>query len=147
MTNKIIGNGMEEILLQDREFVEYSDHQDMLQKINYYLSHADELQRISSAGMRRVSDNHSYLNRASVILEFTTKDFRSKVSQVDFATALLSLGLLSSSLQQFLISLEHRASGRKNKLILIILGIYFRPAILFTKMIEKVAIRLRRPKW
>lgn len=147
VTNKIINNGMEDILLHGTEFVEYSNQQDMLEKINYYLSHQDELQTISSAGMRRVTENHSYFNRAQVILELAKKDVKSRVNQADFATALLSLGFLSSSLQQFLMSLNNSARGRKNRLIVIILQIYFRPSILFIRMIEKFAIRMRKRKW
>lgn len=48
----------------DREVITYQSPQELLEKINYYLSHQTELEKIAERGMQRTLKDHSFNNRA-----------------------------------------------------------------------------------
>jgi hypothetical protein len=147
MTNKVIENGVEEILVEGKDFIEYSGIEDMLQKINHLLSHEDDLRQISAAGLAIVSGYHTYINRAESILALQRPKVHSIVNSMDSASALLSLGLVSGALQEFLRALDQNSRGKRSLVLAAILRNFFRPAVVFTKMMEFLAIRMRKRTW
>ena len=147
MTNKITQNGVEDIFTQGKEFVEYGGIEDMLQKIKYFLSHEDHLEKISSAGMANVSQNHTYANRAETILALQRPKVFTIANSLDASGALMSLGLVSGSLQEFIRALEQSSRGKRNLALVAILGIFLKLGIVFARLIEVIAIRMRKRKW
>ena len=51
------------------DYVSYSDRDDMLEKIKYYLVHEDERKIIAENGCRKVRSEHTYTQRLSEIIE------------------------------------------------------------------------------
>lgn len=147
MTNKITQNGVEDIFTQGREFIEYGGIEDMLQKINYFLSHEDHLEQISSEGRANVSQNHTYANRVETILVLQRPKVLTIANSFDASGALMSLGLVSGSLQEFIRALGLSARGKRNRALVAIIEVFLKPGILFAKLIEAIAIRLRKRKW
>lgn len=55
------------------DYVSFGSKEDMLDKIEYYLSHEKERQEIASNGLRRTMEDHTYLHRLSQIFEEVTQ--------------------------------------------------------------------------
>lgn len=51
------------------DYVSFGSKEDMLDKIEYYLSHEKERQEIASNGLRRTMEDHTYLHRLSQIFD------------------------------------------------------------------------------
>lgn len=51
------------------DFVSFGSKEDMLGKIEYYLSHEKERKEIAENGLRRTIENHTYKHRLNEILE------------------------------------------------------------------------------
>lgn len=52
----------------------YTSKQDLLEKVNYYLSNDEMRNRISESGYNHVRKNHTFVNRAEVILKIIEKN-------------------------------------------------------------------------
>ena len=66
---KIQGAFEQKINFVDGEdYVSYSDREDMLNKIKYYLEHEDERKMIAENGCRKVREEHTYTQRLSEII-------------------------------------------------------------------------------
>ncbi len=52
-----------ELFEQDKDFVYYKDYEDMLAKVEYYLSHDEEREAIARSGYEKVKRGHTYENR------------------------------------------------------------------------------------
>ncbi|WP_152657817.1 glycosyltransferase [Oceanobacillus sp. CFH 90083] len=66
-------------LLEDgRHLVLFDSHQDLLEKIEYYLTHVDEAQVIASAGYQHLLKYHTYEHRAEMLLEWIKKGLQPK---------------------------------------------------------------------
>ena len=52
------------------DYVSYGSKEDMLNKIEYYLSHEKERQEIAANGLRRTIENHTYEHRIKEMLAF-----------------------------------------------------------------------------
>lgn len=61
-------NGLPDCFEVGRELVVYQDDQDLLDKVRHYLAHAEERQRIATAGQRRTLTDHTYAARATTLL-------------------------------------------------------------------------------
>ncbi|WP_339184557.1 glycosyltransferase [Oceanobacillus sp. FSL W7-1293] len=58
-------------LLEDgKHFVLFDSHQDLLEKIEYYLTHVDEAQIIASSGYHHLLNHHTYEHRAKMLLNW-----------------------------------------------------------------------------
>ncbi len=55
-----------------RDLVPYQDEADLIAKIDYYLSHAEERERIAENGYQRTLTHHTYAHRAQAFLEAMT---------------------------------------------------------------------------
>lgn len=53
----------------DVDFVYYESYEDLLKKVDYYLSHEEERAQIAQSGYEKVKAYHSYANRFEVILQ------------------------------------------------------------------------------
>jgi glycosyltransferase involved in cell wall biosynthesis len=64
-----IANGLDQLFEIGKEIVVYQDDQDLLDKIDYYLAHDDERERIAHAGQQRTLAQHMYRHRAQQLLD------------------------------------------------------------------------------
>ncbi len=71
------GNGGDLLLTPGEEYVLYADDADLVAKIDHYLAHDDERQRIATAGQTRVLAEHTYEHRTKAL----TKTLRSGALQ------------------------------------------------------------------
>ena len=60
ITNEIIDNGLEDIFTDGEHLVTFKDEEDLIEKINYYLSHSRERNRIAKAGQKRVQKYYTH---------------------------------------------------------------------------------------
>ena len=51
------------------DYVSFSSEEDMLNKIEYYLSHDSERKEIASNGLKKTFENHTYENRIKIMLD------------------------------------------------------------------------------
>ena len=69
LLTKRVGNGQDSLFKEGRHLVTYRDHDDLTDKVNYYLRHERERQEMAAAGMREVLERHTYAHRAARVLE------------------------------------------------------------------------------
>ena len=69
-------NGQDQLagLVEDQHYVTFRTSDELLQKIDYYLSHASEREAIAAAGCQVVLRQHIYAERAAYILSHITED-------------------------------------------------------------------------
>jgi hypothetical protein len=65
-------NGLPELFKLGAEIVTYTDDDDLLEKVHYYLAHADEREMIARAGQQRTLSQHTYRHRCQKILDCVT---------------------------------------------------------------------------
>jgi glycosyltransferase involved in cell wall biosynthesis len=68
LTNPI-ENGMSDLLRAEEHFVEYSDSRSLFDKVDYYLAHDAERDRIAEAGRAIVTEKHTYERRCQVMFD------------------------------------------------------------------------------
>jgi hypothetical protein len=64
-----IANGLDQLFEIGREIVVYRDDQDLFDKIEYFLAHGDERERIAHAGQQRTLAQHIYQHRGQQLLD------------------------------------------------------------------------------
>lgn len=64
-----IENGQSELFKNGIHFVEYTNDQELIDILDYYLEHADERERIAQAGHDLAISEHTYVCRCQAILE------------------------------------------------------------------------------
>jgi len=66
--------GIEDVLVPDREIVTFHDEDEMIDKIHFYLKNDDHRQKIAKAGEQRVSRDHTYEIRIKEMLAIIEKN-------------------------------------------------------------------------
>lgn len=61
--------GQEKLFIDNQHYVIYNNHNELLEKIDYYLNHLDEAQKIASNGYNHLKSTHKYTNRAYQLIE------------------------------------------------------------------------------
>lgn len=74
LTERSDHNGQSELLRDGEEFVTFSGEADLLQKVDYYLAHDDERERIARAGQSAVLSRHTYGHRVEHMLDVIRRD-------------------------------------------------------------------------
>jgi len=78
ITNKIKNNGFEELFEENKDLVIFENWKDLKEKIDYYLRHEDERERIALNGYKKALNFHKYEDRAKFILE-KIQELRKKI--------------------------------------------------------------------
>lgn len=65
--------GQEELFVDKQHYVIYKDHNELIELIDYYLSHLDEAQKIARNGYRYLSSYHTYAHRAQRLIKIIKK--------------------------------------------------------------------------
>lgn len=63
-----IGNGLLDLFEEGRQIVTYQTEDELLDRVSYYLDHAEEREKIARAGQALVLANHTYRQRVECIL-------------------------------------------------------------------------------
>ena len=58
-----------EYFTPDEDMVMYYDYGDLLEKVSFYLEHEDEREKIACGAQRKVAAEHTYLQRAQIMLD------------------------------------------------------------------------------
>jgi len=69
ITNDLVLNGQSELLTTDEHLVTYHHLDELFHKIDHYLTHDTERERIAAAGRERVVSQHTYRQRMEAVLE------------------------------------------------------------------------------
>ena len=69
LTNRIRGNGFEELFADGKNVVVYSDPGDLMRKADYHISHDEESAKIASAGRALAVSKYPYKDRLARMLE------------------------------------------------------------------------------
>ena len=75
----LLTNYQEELLEYfepDKEFVYYTDYDDLMEKVNYYLGHEEERKQIAVNGCRRVCNQHNMELRVQNVLDIVVGEKR-----------------------------------------------------------------------
>ncbi len=108
ITDKIKGNGFEELFKEGEHLVVYDSEKDLFEKIDYYLKNDEEREKIAENGRDLVLKNHTYEHRLKFILEkiFELKDEkfedRNKIQYSFFKLELLLKEIIWRSRNQLL---------------------------------------------
>lgn len=71
VTNDLRENGQEELFVTDKHLVTYSDPEELLEKLQFYLVHDEVRERIAKQGHAEVLARHTYQHRMRLILDVT----------------------------------------------------------------------------
>ena len=66
----------EECFCNGADYVYYTDYEDLMEKVEYYLSHEKERKEIARNGYENVKKNHTYRNRVDAIMEIINEGER-----------------------------------------------------------------------
>lgn len=69
LITEAIGNGQKDLFKDRVHLVEYRKEEELFEKVDYYLNHDDERERIARAGQELVLSKHTYRHRCDFILE------------------------------------------------------------------------------
>lgn len=67
-------NGQDELFTEGVHFVAYSNPEEMLAKIDYYLAHPEEREKIAQAGLEEIQRNHSLDDRLQKMLNWISEN-------------------------------------------------------------------------
>lgn len=72
LTNKIKGNGFDELFTDRKDLVVYKNNKEMLELIEYYLKNEEERKKIADNGYQLMINKHTYSHRAQSMLDYIT---------------------------------------------------------------------------
>ncbi len=78
VTNRIVGNGINDLFREGEHYVAYRDHRDLLRRIDHYLVHEGERMAIAEAGCRLVLSRHTYHRRTVRLLSLASARLRGR---------------------------------------------------------------------
>jgi hypothetical protein len=69
LTEASTTNGQSELLVEGEQYVSFAGVEDALGKVDYYLAHPEERERIAAAGEAAILAHHTYAQRAAQLLD------------------------------------------------------------------------------
>lgn len=141
VTNAIHSNGLEDLFENTKHLFTFETEDELICLLQNLME--NELTRIetSKAANELVLSRHTYFNRASEILEFVSKPtIKLIASPLDYAGALLRIGLYAEALEYFMLEIKSNAKSRKAKLILFLIT----PYLCLSKGIIRLTLRIVR---
>lgn len=102
ITNELDENGLSSLLQNEVHLATYRDEETLIKKIDYYLEHEDERERIAKHGCTEVLNKHTYKNRMETILDtVNSKQFQrdsenTSIEQQRFSSAETSTSKLKN---------------------------------------------------
>ncbi len=87
LLTKAVGSGQEVLFEDGHHLVTYQDANDLISKVEYYLKHDVERERIAAAGMKEVLAKHTYEHRVARVLEVVSGASPTRSRDTKTATA------------------------------------------------------------
>ena len=75
LTNHIRDNGLEDIFEDGKHLVTYKNDRDLLEKLQYFLAHQAEREKIAAAGHEAVLNSHTYFHRVQTMFNYLAFKF------------------------------------------------------------------------
>jgi len=148
ITNPIVDNGVEDLFEKNTDFLEYSSLQDLTSTLEKLLIEHDTIHNISSNGLKKVLENHTYHHRAEAILNHSCNVHRdNEIRYFDTSAALLSMGMISGAMTYFFLSMKKETLGKRNRLILIVITPFFALLSWGIRVIENSLNLIRNRRW
>jgi hypothetical protein len=148
ITNPIVDNGVEDLFEKNTDFLEYSSLEDLTSTLEELLSESDTIRTISSNGIKKVLENHTYHHRADAILNHSWNMRQdNEIRNFDTSAALLSMGMISGAITYFFLSIKKETLGKRNRLILIVITPFFALLSWGVRVIESSLNLIRKRQW
>jgi hypothetical protein len=148
ITNPIVGNGVEDLFEKNKDFLEYSSLEDLTTTLEEILTQGNRIRTISSNGLKKVLENHTYHHRAEEILNHPWNVGQdNEISSFNTSAALLSMGMVSGAMTYFFLSIKKESLGKRNRLILIVITPFFALLSCGVKVIEASLNLIRKRRW
>ncbi len=81
LTNRIDNGGLYEIFEEGKHFVTYTNDNDLVEKIEYYLKNDDEREAIAKAGHERIINNFTYIHMLQKMFNYMAFKFGGKFNE------------------------------------------------------------------
>lgn len=148
ITNPIVNNGVEDLFEKNIDFLEYSSIKELTSTLEQILSENETIESISSSGLKKVLENHTYHHRAEAILNHSSNVKQdNEIWSIDTSAALLSMGIISGAINYFFLSIKKEALGKRNRLILIVVTPFFVLLSWSVRLIETSLNLMRDRRW
>ena len=142
ITSRIIENGINELFIEDKDFIVFDDESDLINKISKYLENETSLKAISDSGKQKVRNLHTYEIRAKYLADYEyKKDNHSSQKQhsfSDYSAALVQMDFYADAIMQLLREFQSRPLSKQNRLR----KLFIDPILLFLtsllRIVEKV---------
>ena len=82
LTNRIKNEGFYQMFEEDKHLVTYTNDKDLLEKVDYYLTHNEERERIAQAGHELVINHYTYFHTIQKIFNYAAFKFGGKYNQL-----------------------------------------------------------------
>ncbi len=82
LTNKIKNPALKDLFEDGKHIVTYTSDKDMLEKVEYYLSHDEEREAIAVAGQKLVIENYTYFHMMQQMFNYIAFKFGGKYNQL-----------------------------------------------------------------
>lgn len=144
VTDPITGNGIDDTFIRGRHFFEYHDETTLIALLESLLSR-DDLENIGQLASKWVLDNHTYQHRAVALLKILSESKKiSHPVSVEYFGALLALHMTPAALKAVASALQQQQGGRKQKLLVGLVGIGLAGIIMLSHIVEKGLAIVRR---
>jgi hypothetical protein len=148
ITNPIVDNGVEDLFEKNTDFLEYSTIEELTSTLEQLLSESDTIHTISSNGLKKVLENHTYHHRAEAILNHSWNVNQDNENRnFDTSAALLSMGMISGAMNYFFLSIKKEALGKRNRVILNVITPFFALLSWSVKVMETSLNLMRNRRW
>lgn len=112
VTDRAVNNGVEDLFIAGKHFLEYEDEQSLKNLIQVVLEAPGEWARIGHAARQHILENHTYSHRAKVLLEqvIVCSKF-AKPGPEDYFSAFVSLRIANEALQAAEACFDWKSAG------------------------------------
>jgi hypothetical protein len=148
ITNPIVDNGVEDLFEKNTDFLEYSSIEELTSTLEQLLSENETIHSISSNGLKKVLENHTYHHRAEAMLNHSwNANQDNSIKSIDTSAALLSMGMISGAMNYFFLSIKKEVLGKRNRLILIVITPFFALLSWSVRVMETSLNLMRNRRW
>lgn len=142
LTNRIKGNGIDELFIEGEDFLVYEDESDLINTISKYLENETSLNAISDSGKQKVHDLYTYQIRAKYLSSYGCKIgnhlSQKECSFSDYSAALVQMDFYADAVSQFLNDFQGRPSSRRNRLQKLLIVPLLLTLTALLRIVEKV---------
>lgn len=117
VTDRVIDNGVEELMEEGVHYVTYSDEASLLKVVQDLLADDERCEAMGRRARAHVLSGHTYGHRVEALVETVASARKGRSPRFeDYFAACLSVGLLAASLRSVALALRSQAGGRYRRL-------------------------------